>query len=90
MAGFGLSVRASSHASLDLPLFQQAVLRAKRDYDSLGFDPFGFGIGMQPARAGQRLNAGEIDVLAAFPAQASFQQFVPPFLWRRVGARARR
>jgi hypothetical protein len=32
-----------------------------------------FGIGMQPAGAGQRFNTGEVNVLAAFAAKASLE-----------------
>ena len=79
MAGFGLSVRASSHAISTWRCSKQAVLGAKGDHDALRLTPLRFSIGVQPARAGQRLNAGEVDVVAAFAAKASFQQFVAPF-----------
>ena len=72
----------------DLPLFEQAVFGAEGNDDALGLCAFGFGVGVQPARAGQRLDAGEVDVVAAFAAKSGFEQFVAPFgvAKRRAGA----
>ena len=44
-------------------MIKQAVFGSKRNHDALWLHPFGFGVGMQPARAGQRLNAGKVDVV---------------------------
>ena len=87
MAGFGLSVRASSHAQLDLALFKQAVFRAKGDHDAFWLYSLCFRIGVQPARASERLDAGEVNVVAAFASKAGLQQFVAPFGVPKSGAR---
>ena len=34
---------------------------------------------MKPARAGERLDTGEVDIVAAFAAKTGLQQFVAPF-----------
>ncbi len=62
---------------LDLPLLQRRMLRAERDHDALRLAEIlpgllldrafvirlRLGFGMQPARAGQRLDAGEIECI---------------------------
>ncbi len=50
---------------LDLTLLQQAVFRAEADDHTLGLCAFGFGVGVQPACAAQRLDPREVDHLPA-------------------------
>ena len=64
---------------LDLALFQQAVLGAERDNDPLRAFSLGFGVGVQPARAGQRFDAREVNMMSAFAPKSGFEQFVAPF-----------
>ena len=101
--GFGIEFESGEHkdgglraersrffpGQFDLALFEQAVLGAKGDDYALGFCSFRFGVGVQPARAGQRLDAGEVNMMAAFAAKAGFQQFVAPFGVAQRGAIAR-
>ena len=79
MAGFGLSVRASSQASSTCRCSSRAVLGAEGNDDALRLRAFGFRVGVQPARSGQRLDAGEVNVMSALAAQPGLQQFVAPF-----------
>lgn len=73
---------------LDLVGVQRAVLGAEGDDHALGLDALGFGVGMQPAGAGQGLGAGEINMMAALAAQAGLEQLVAPLGMAESGAGA--
>ena len=70
-------------------MIKQAVLRSKGNHDALWLHALGLRIGVKPARASERLNAGEVDMVAAFAAQAGLQQFVAPFGVPERGSRPR-
>ena len=67
---------------------QEAVFGAEGDHNTFRLHSLRFSICVQPACAGQRFDTGEVNVLAAFAAKASFQQFVAPFGVAKSGARA--
>jgi hypothetical protein len=65
--------------TLNLPRIKQAVFGPKGDDDALWLYALRLRIGVKPARAGERLNTGEVNMVAALAAQAGLQQFVAPF-----------
>src|SRR5713226_2650776 len=72
----------------DLSGNERSVVGAKGDDDALGFAVFGFGVGVEPAGAAERLDAGGMDHLAAFAAEAGFEEFVAPVGLAEGGAGA--
>ena len=72
----------------DLTLFERGIVGAEGDDDAFGFCAFGFGVGVEPAGAAERLDAGKVDHLAAFAADAGFEEFVAPVGLAEGGAGA--
>ena len=63
-----------------LALLQRRVLGAEGHEYTARLVLLRFRVGMQPAGAGQRLDAGEVDHLFALGADAGAQQFPAPFM----------
>jgi len=76
--GFGMEGAGFFPGGFDLAGFERGVIRAEGDDDAFGFYAFGFGVGVEPARAAEGDDAGEIDGLATFATDAGFEEFVAP------------
>jgi hypothetical protein len=87
--GLGIKESCFFPGALDLDFVEQAEFGAKGENHALGLCSLGFGVGMEPSGAGQWLDAGEVDVVAAFAAQAGLEEFVAPFGVAEGGAFAR-
>src|SRR6266851_9159869 len=72
----------------DLSGNERGVVGTEGDDDTLGLAVFGFGVGVEPAGAAERFDAGEMDHLAAFAAEARFEEFVAPVGLAEGGAGA--
>jgi len=85
---FGVKRTGFFPGHFDLAGFERGVIGAEGDDDAVGFDAFCFRVGVEPAGSAERFDAGEIDHLAAFAAEAGFEEFVAPVGLAEGGAGA--
>src|SRR5437667_10797503 len=55
------------------------MFRPEGDNNTFGHFSLCLSIGVEPARASQWFDAGEVNVLAPFPSKTSFEQLITPF-----------
>ena len=64
------------------------MLWPEGDHDAFWLHALRLCVGVKPTRAGEWLDAGEVDMVSAFASKTGLQQFVAPFRMTQRGSRS--